>query len=48
MAYYGQADFQPSESACETTCIIVIDVQRMTARREYEEKKTDYWSWEKE
>jgi nitroimidazol reductase NimA-like FMN-containing flavoprotein (pyridoxamine 5'-phosphate oxidase superfamily) len=47
MAYYGQADFQPSESACETTRIIVIEVDHMTARREYEETKTEYWAWEK-
>jgi hypothetical protein len=28
--------------------MIVIDVERMTARREYDEFKTDYWYWEEE
>ena len=28
------------------TKMIIVDVERMTARREYDEFKTDYWYWE--
>ena len=47
MAYYGTEDYQATESALVTTCAIVIEVEKMTARREYEEHRTDYWYWEK-
>lgn len=48
MAYYGRTDFQPSEGFSESTSAIVIEVERMTARREDEEEKVDYWCWERE
>jgi uncharacterized protein len=48
MAYYGTEDYQASENIFETNRAIVIEVEKMTARREYEEHRTDYWYWEKE
>jgi nitroimidazol reductase NimA-like FMN-containing flavoprotein (pyridoxamine 5'-phosphate oxidase superfamily) len=47
MAYYGKPSFEPSEDAYETTKAIVIDVDEMTARREYHENKTEYWIWKR-
>jgi len=47
MAYYGTEDYAPAENFFETTRAIVIEVEKMTARREYEEHRTDYWHWEK-
>jgi nitroimidazol reductase NimA-like FMN-containing flavoprotein (pyridoxamine 5'-phosphate oxidase superfamily) len=47
MAYYGNEDFTPGEHTFETTRAIVIEVEKMTARREYEDHKADYWYWEK-
>jgi uncharacterized protein len=48
MAYYGRDDLQQDENLFERTRAIVIEVNKMTARREYEENRTDYWYWEKE
>lgn len=48
MAYYGQGDYQHGDELLQKTNVIVIDVERMTARREYDEFRTDYWHWEKE
>jgi len=48
MAYYGQGDYQHGDELLLKTNVIVIDVDRMTARREYDEFRTDYWTWEKE
>jgi nitroimidazol reductase NimA-like FMN-containing flavoprotein (pyridoxamine 5'-phosphate oxidase superfamily) len=48
MAYYGEADYQHGEELLTKTNVIVIDVERMSARREYDEFRTDYWTWEKE
>ena len=48
MAYYGHGDYQHGDDLLGRTRMIVVDVERMTARREYEDNKTDYWYWEKE
>ncbi len=48
MAYYGKGNFEPSETFFETTRAIVIEVDKMTVRREDQDGKTDYWVWEKE
>lgn len=48
MAYYGQGDYQHGDELLTKTNVIVIDVERMSARREYDEFRTDYWTWEKE
>jgi nitroimidazol reductase NimA-like FMN-containing flavoprotein (pyridoxamine 5'-phosphate oxidase superfamily) len=45
MSYYGRDDFQPDEEAYEKTRAIVIDVESMTARREYDRNKTAFWTW---
>jgi nitroimidazol reductase NimA-like FMN-containing flavoprotein (pyridoxamine 5'-phosphate oxidase superfamily) len=45
MAYHGRPDFEPSEEAYKTTKAIVLDVDEMTARREYGEHRTEYWIW---
>ena len=47
MAYYGAEDYEPTPTVFENNKAIVIEVDKMTARREYEKHKTDYWYWEK-
>jgi len=47
MAYYGQGDYQHGDDLLGRTKMIVVDVERMTARREHDEFDTDYWYWEK-
>ncbi len=47
MAYYGEADFEPGEDTFEKTRAILVEVESMTGRREYEEGKTEYWYWDK-
>jgi nitroimidazol reductase NimA-like FMN-containing flavoprotein (pyridoxamine 5'-phosphate oxidase superfamily) len=47
MAYFGEPDYQHGENLLANTRVIVIDVERMTARREYDEFRTDYWYWER-
>lgn len=47
MKHYGSDDFSPSEEALAATRAIVIEVESMTARREAEKHKIDYWSWVK-
>lgn len=46
MAYYGHGDYQHGDDLLGRTRMIIVDVERMTARREYDEFKTDYWYWE--
>ena len=50
-------DFNDNPQACTgchgddllgRTRMIVLEVERMSARREYDEHKTDYWTWEPE
>jgi len=48
MAYYGHGDYQHGDDLLGRTKMIVVDVERMTARREYDEFRTDYWTWEME
>ena len=48
MSYYGEANYQPSEDIFEKNRGIVIEVEKMTARREYEDHHTDFWFWEKD
>ncbi len=48
MAYYGHGDYQHGDDLLGRTRMIVVEVERMTARREYDEFKTDYWYWEPE
>jgi hypothetical protein len=48
MAYYGHGDYQHGDDLLGRTRMIVVDVERMTARREYDEFRTDYWSWERD
>jgi nitroimidazol reductase NimA-like FMN-containing flavoprotein (pyridoxamine 5'-phosphate oxidase superfamily) len=47
MKYYGRNDFEPSESSYSKTKMILIEVEKMTARREYEKSKTEYFIWKK-
>jgi nitroimidazol reductase NimA-like FMN-containing flavoprotein (pyridoxamine 5'-phosphate oxidase superfamily) len=47
MAYQGTESFAPSERALEETRAIVIDVERMTARRENDRKETEFYTWER-
>ncbi len=47
LAYHGRDGFQPSANFAETTRAIVVEVVRMTARREYEDERTDFWCWER-
>jgi nitroimidazol reductase NimA-like FMN-containing flavoprotein (pyridoxamine 5'-phosphate oxidase superfamily) len=47
MAYYGHDDYQHGDDLLGRTNMIVVDVERMTARREYDEFRTEYWYWEK-
>jgi hypothetical protein len=47
IAYFGEPDYQHGENLLANTRVIVIDVERMTARREYDEFRTDYWYWER-
>lgn len=46
MAYYGHGDYQHGDDLLGRTKMIVVDVERMTARREYDEFRTEYWYWE--
>ena len=46
MAHYGRGDYQHGDELLQKTNVIVIEVERMTARREYDEFRTDYWYWE--
>lgn len=48
MAYYGHGDYQHGGDLLGRTVVVVLDVERMTARREYDDRKTDYWYWEKD
>jgi nitroimidazol reductase NimA-like FMN-containing flavoprotein (pyridoxamine 5'-phosphate oxidase superfamily) len=48
MAYYGHGDYQHGDDLLGRTKMIVVDVERMTARREYDEFRTEYWYWEPE
>ena len=48
MEYYGDPDYQHGENLLRKTNVIVIEVERMTARREYDEFRTDYWYWERD
>ena len=48
MAYYGHGDYQHGDDLLGRTRMIGVDVERMTARREYDEFKTDYWYWQKD
>jgi len=56
MAHYSPTYFEPGESSVNTTRIIVVNVESMTARREVPREgfnrktgagkvDTDYWSW---
>jgi nitroimidazol reductase NimA-like FMN-containing flavoprotein (pyridoxamine 5'-phosphate oxidase superfamily) len=47
MGYHGRADYEPSDEAYTNTRAIIIDVEHMTARKEYEGNKTEYWIWER-
>lgn len=48
MQYFGEPDYQHGENLLLNTKVIVIEVERMTARREYDEFRTDYWYWERD
>ena len=48
MAYYGHGDYEHGDDLLGRTRMIVLEVERMSARREYDEHKTDYWTWEPE
>jgi len=47
MKYYGKNDFEPSESSFADTRAIVMEVKKMTARRELSSKATEFYEWEK-
>ncbi len=46
MKYYGKENFRPSESSFSDTRAIVMEVTKMTARRELETKETEFYEWE--
>jgi len=46
MAFYGHGDYQHGEDLLGRTKMIVVDIDGMTARREYDDETTDYWYWE--
>ena len=59
MSYYSPTYFEPGENSVNTTRIIIVDVESMTARREVPREgfnrktgagkvDTDYWSWSPE
>jgi hypothetical protein len=48
MSYYGEADFRPSENSLSNTRAILLKVEKMTARRELENNKTEYFFWKKQ
>ena len=47
MEYYGNPKFEPSAEAHARTRIIKVTAEKMTARREGSDKKTEYFLWEK-
>ena len=47
MRYYGEANFEPSEDSFSNTRVILLEVEKMTARREFENNKTEYFFWKK-
>ena len=47
-AYHGKVSFEPSEKALLETRAIVLDVERMTARRENDRKEAEFYTWERE
>jgi nitroimidazol reductase NimA-like FMN-containing flavoprotein (pyridoxamine 5'-phosphate oxidase superfamily) len=46
MSYHGKKSFTPSEQALRETRAIVLDVRRMTARRENDKKETEFFLWD--
>ena len=47
MEYYGNPKFEPSAEAHATTRRIKVTAEKMTARREGNDGKTEYFLWEK-
>ena len=47
MEYYGNPKFEPSADVYATTRIIKVTAEKMTARREGSDKKTEFFLWEK-
>lgn len=45
MKYYGKDNYKPSESSLSKTRVIVMTVNKMTARRELETKVTEFFEW---
>jgi uncharacterized protein len=45
MKYYGKGTFEPSKSSYLETRAIIMEVERMTARRELETKETEFYEW---
>jgi hypothetical protein len=48
MKYYGKDNFTPAKSSLLDTRAIVMEVKKMTARRELETKGTEFYEWERE
>jgi len=46
MAYYGHGDYEHGEDLLGRTKMIILEVEGMTARREHDDSRTDYWYWE--
>jgi uncharacterized protein len=47
MKYYGKYNYIPKESSLLETRAIVIEVQKMTARREFKTKTTEFFEWQR-
>ena len=47
MKCQGKDNFVPSLKVCEEVRAIVVEIERMTARRENEKKERTYFSWER-
>ena len=47
MKYYGKDNHKPSESSILKTRAIVVEVEKITVRRELETKQTEFYEWER-
>lgn len=47
LPYYGKPKREIAQKSLMETRVIVMDVTKMTARRELEEKQTEFYEWEK-
>jgi uncharacterized protein len=46
MSFYGREKVEHSQKFFDETKMILIDVEKMTVRKEYEDGRTEYLAWE--